>query len=78
MRREITKLPEHEILKSYPIKDEAPGWYFRTQEISNGGWLVEGTDQWGRQISAQGSDPQQLLKELALEASVLNGRIKNT
>ena len=78
MRKEIVKLSEHELLESYPIKYEALSWYFRTEEISNGAWLVEGSDLWGRKVSAQGTDPERLLKELTSEASILNERIKNT
>jgi hypothetical protein len=78
MQREVVKLSEDEILKSYPIKDESVGWYFRIGETSNGVWLVEGSDKWGRKVSSQGNDPELLLKELAFEANVLNERIKNT
>jgi hypothetical protein len=77
MQKEIEKLSEQEVLKFYPLKDESLGWYFRTVEISNGAWEAEGSDLWGRKESAQGSDPEQLIKELASEVKVLNERIKN-
>lgn len=78
MRKEVERLSEHEILKTHPISGRAHGWYFRVLEISNGAWVVEGVDLWGRKLSAQGEDPAKLLKELALEADLVNERIGNT
>ena len=78
MRKKIEKLSEPEILESFPIKSEVPGWYFRTTETSNGAWFVEGSDQWGRMVSAKGGDPEQLLKELSSQAREINESIKNT
>lgn len=40
--------------------------------------MVEGSDLWGRKLSAQGEDPAKLLEELALEANSVNERIGNT
>lgn len=78
MKAERENLSEPEILKRFPVKDSVLGWYFRTEEISNGAWLVEGSDLWGRKVSLQGSDSDQLLMEAALQAGVLNEQIKNS
>jgi len=78
MNKEIKKLSESNILKSFPIKGQVSGWYFRVTEISNGAWLVEGSDQFGRMVSANGSNPEELLQDLSSQASELNERIKNT
>ncbi len=63
MKRAIQKNSESEILKNYPIKGMFEGWYFRTNEISNNAWEVEGTDLWGCKVCCQGSDPQTLIIE---------------
>lgn len=39
------------------------GWTFELEEISNGGWECRGSDRDGRQVSRQGSDPDDLRRE---------------
>jgi len=63
MKRGIQKNSEPEILKKYPIKGNIEGWYFRTNEISNNAWEVEGTDLRGRKVFCHGSDQQALIFE---------------
>jgi regulator of sigma D len=46
----------------YPIHDLVDGWYFRVEEVSQGYYLVEGIDIWGRNVSKTGEDPEQLLR----------------
>ena len=47
--------------REYPIAGRLPNWYFRFTETSNNAWLVEGSDVWGRTVSRQGDDPEELL-----------------
>lgn len=60
--------------EAYPIADRHPGWYFRMTEVSNGAWLVEGSDAWGRTVSRQGVDPEQLLAECIDSATNVDSR----
>ncbi len=47
-----------EMIRQYPISDKVEGWYFRVQEVSQGSFLVEGRDAYGRQVSRTwASDP---------------------
>ena len=69
MSARIEKKTDEEMRESYPIADRLPGWYFRVTEISNGAWRVEGSDAWGRTVSRQGVDPEQLLAECVEAAS---------
>ena len=56
------------MLKEYPIEGKAPNWYFRMRETSNGAWLVEGCDIWGRKVSRSGGDPDKLLAVCVADA----------
>jgi hypothetical protein len=78
MKKSVEKISELEILESFPIKGDVQGWYFRTTETSNGAWFAEGSDQWGRIVSATGGDPEQLLKDLSLQARKIHESTKNT
>jgi hypothetical protein len=78
MKKEIYKKPEEVIRRTFPIKAKTSGWYFRIKEISNNAWEVEGTDQWGRLISRQGSDPEQLMAQCEVEAEKINEKTKVT
>jgi hypothetical protein len=40
----IHELSEEEILEDFPIRGKMPGWFFRMEEVSNGAWIVEGSD----------------------------------
>lgn len=78
MKAQVTKLTESELLKSYPIKGNVSGWYYRTIETSNNAWLVEGSDCWGRKLSIRGNDPDVLIQKAEEQASEINGQRKNT
>lgn len=47
--------------EDYPIKDLVEGWFFRVEEISQGFYRVTGIDTYGRSISEDGTDPDELL-----------------
>ena len=57
------------MVKDYPIENRLANWYFRITEASNGAWLVEGCDIWGRKVSRTGSDPEQLLSACVDDAA---------
>jgi len=68
MKRAVKKLSEAEVLREFPIVGQAPGWFFRQAEVSNGAYVVEGTDLWGRRVSRQGADPEALLSACQADA----------
>jgi hypothetical protein len=70
MKRAITPKSRDEMLRSFPIEDaKAPGWYFRTEEVSNCVWKVEGEDAYGRSVSRTGHpNPDVILQECVLDA----------
>ena len=74
-KRPIRKLDAAEVKADFPIEGRAAGWYFRQQETSPGAYLVEGTDLFGRRVSRQGDDPEQLLKECAEDAARINKQL---
>ena len=78
MKKSIHKIRREILEEDFPIKGKVPGWYFRQEEISNGVWTVEGTDQWGRRVSRTGDDPDMLLIECEAAAEILNKQIKPT
>jgi hypothetical protein len=78
MKKEITEKAEEEVLRSYPIKGNTTGWFFRSTETSNNAWEVEGTDKWGRKVSRQGNDPYKLIAECEKAAEGINKAIRNT
>ena len=55
MKRRVEKENEADLMARYPIKGKISGWYFRITEVSNGAWQVDGSDQWGRQVSRTGT-----------------------
>jgi hypothetical protein len=73
MKRLVEKQIESEVLSQYPIQGMVDGWYFRLTETSNGAWLCEGTDLWGRKASCQGSNEALLLQECQAMAKNLAG-----
>jgi len=48
-------------LADYPITSVVDGWFFQVREVSQGFYIVKGVDSWGRSISRQGIDPEDLL-----------------
>jgi hypothetical protein len=63
MKRAVKKLSETEVANQYPIQGRLLGWYFRLSETSNGVWLAEGIDLWGRKVSCLGTNDATLIKE---------------
>ena len=61
MKVRIEKKSDEEMRQKYPIAGRLKHWYFRSAEISNNAWLVEGCDIWGRTVSRRGDDPDELL-----------------
>ncbi len=59
-------------MSEYPLHGQVQGWFFRRREISNGAWLVEGSDRWGRLLSSTGGDPESLFAKLIVEAKEIN------
>ena len=55
---------EKEILKTHPIASNIEGWFIKIDEISNNAFNVEVIDSYGRIISKQGNDPDNLQKEI--------------
>jgi len=78
MNKQIYKLSTEEILKKYPIVGKTFGWYFRVNEISNNVYEIEGTDQWGRLVYRQGSNPEALMMDCEIDASKINESNKST
>nr|WP_320012429.1 hypothetical protein [uncultured Desulfobulbus sp.] len=62
MKQKIQIESEMDILKSYPLKSNVQGWYFRISEIANNAYQVEGTDRFGRIVSRQGDNPDELIQ----------------
>lgn len=60
MKKDLNRITS-ENLKTYPIKGVIEGWHFRIEEISQGYFHVTGIDQWGRSVSRDGIDPDDLL-----------------
>jgi hypothetical protein len=58
----------------FPIAGVVDGWFFRQREVSNGAFVVEGTDLWGRKVSRNGVDPEALLGQCALDAQLIEQR----
>jgi len=62
MKRVVTKLDPSAVAQRFPLRDLLPGWFFRVQEQSQGAYLAEDTDLWGRKVSHQGGDPDDLVR----------------
>ncbi len=75
MKRLVERLKEADVKSRFPLVDLVPEWFFRVREISNGGYRVEGTDLWGRQVSRSGSDPDALLTACAQDAERIIARL---
>ena len=65
-----------EMIREYPIEGLVEGWYFRQREVSNGCYIVEGSDVYGRTISRQTTaGPDELLAEcVALARQIVQSR----
>jgi hypothetical protein len=74
----ITKKPvgklSDSVLSLYPIKDIIRGWHFCVDEISAGYYRVTGIDEWGRTVSRDGIDPEELLITCKKDIIEIEGR----
>ena len=75
--REVRKKDGAQVQAEYPIAGLTDGWFFRQREVSPGAFLVEGTDLWGRSVSRQGGDPEQLLAECAEDARRITQNVRH-
>lgn len=57
----VEKLSEDEVRRTHRIAGPPAGGFYRIRETSNGVFLVEGTDLWGRTVSRHGADEHALL-----------------
>ena len=55
MKKPVQQLSDDD-LAAYPIRDLVKDWFFRIQEVSNGVYVVEGIDAWGRKVSRKGTE----------------------
>ena len=60
MKKPISRRSDEE-LRAYPLTNIVDGWFFKINEISQGYYRVEGIDRWGRIVSRDGIDPDELL-----------------
>ena len=74
MKARIRPLTSGEWQREFPVQGSVDDWRFRITETSNGVYLVEGSDQYLRQVSRQGFDPDDLLRQCELEALELKGK----
>ncbi len=63
MKKRISPKTKEELKKDYPIDDLLKGWYFKYWEASYGHFIVEGSDPYGRKVSCEGSDYEDILKK---------------
>jgi hypothetical protein len=60
MKKLVQSKTVEELSFQYPLTNIVEGWFFQVTEISQGVYLVEGVDRWGRSVSRQGIDPEEL------------------
>ena len=60
----------------YPTANLVKGWYFQVRESSPGGYIVDGTDLYGRKVSRMGADPDNLLKQCASDANEIASQLE--
>lgn len=73
MKKSKAKKNESEIIKNYPISNLLVGWYFRIWEGSYGHYIAEGSDLYGRIVSSEGSEEEQVLKDTIQSAKEISG-----
>jgi hypothetical protein len=69
MKQLVAPKDPQELAAAFPLSDLVPGWYFRVREVSPGQFVADGTDLYGRRVSHQGDDPQQVLGNCVNTAS---------
>ncbi|MDI6843447.1 MAG: hypothetical protein QMC94_03495 [Anaerosomatales bacterium] len=75
MKRETPRLDEAVVMSGYTISDRLAGWFFRMIETSNGAWMAEGTDLWGRQVAHRGDDPDSALAACVEDARIVEAHL---
>lgn len=68
-------MDKQEVLRTFPIRGLLEGWYFRQDEVSNGHYVAEGTDLWGRKVNKEGPAPEGLLEACAEAARRLQQQL---
>ena len=77
MKRFVPKLDEATLRQEFPIADLLEGWFFRSREVGVGPvFRVEGIDQWGTRVTAEGTDREELLQDCAERARQMKSHAK--
>ena len=72
MKKYIVTKDKSKIIQEYPLDKLVKGWFFKCEEISNGFYLVEGVDLYGRKVTQEGTNPDELLKSTSMDAKKIN------
>lgn len=75
MKKRVTPEMMDKFASNFPIEGNVDGWRFRWTETSNLVFVVEGSDQFGRTVSRQGQDPEQLQTEVEKDAREVNKQL---
>ncbi len=75
MRIPVHRLDKEEILKTNPIADRVPDWFFRLDEASNFHWVAEGIDLWGRKVFREGGNQDEVFEACLQDARDLQRQI---
>jgi hypothetical protein len=75
MKVEIKKLTDEVLRQTHPITGRVAGWFFRCEEQSNNVWHAEGTDAWGRKVSATDDDYGRALDNCFKAAEQINEQL---
>jgi hypothetical protein len=65
MKQPVQPISEKVLRRDYPIEGLVPGWFFCQREVSAGCYIVAGRDIYGREVSAQSTNPDTALQECA-------------
>lgn len=65
-----------EMMSEFPIESSVDGWFFRSSEVSNNYYVVEGCDLWGRRVKREGSDPDQALAQCEADAKTISEQVR--
>ena len=76
MQRYVEKLDEQIVRRDFSIAGLVEGWFFQCREVSAGVYEVKGTDLWGRQVGATGTDERELLRSCSESARAINRTIE--
>lgn len=78
MKRRVERRTEADLLETHPLRGKASGWFFRVWEASPAHWKVEGVDAWGRSVTLEGADADDLLARAELEAQRISESLDRT